>query len=116
MVAAAAVAGLAAWGLSRLLPRTPLYRRLVPDADLDATATALPQARGEHAHHARVGAPGRALTPLRPAGKVVLDAVPKLQYRARSEGFEIPAGARVRVLEVQRSGRLLVRALGDEEV
>lgn len=111
VVAAAAVAGGAAWGLSQLLPRTSFYRRFVPDASERASGAAVPRARGEHARHARVDALGRALTTLRPAGKVVLDGAPELQYGARSDGPEIPAGARLRVVEVQRSGRLLVRSV-----
>ena len=108
VVASGVVAAGVAWGLSQVLPRTSFYRRFVPDPAAVATASALPQARGAHARHARVGATGRTVTPLRPAGKVVLDAAPALQYRASAQGIEIPARTPIRVLEVQRSGRLLV--------
>lgn len=103
-----AIASGIAWGLSRALPSSSLYRRFVPDTSDRASADAAPHARGEHARHARPGARGRALTTLRPTGKVVLDEVPMLRYSARADALEILAGARVRVLEVSRSGRLLV--------
>ncbi len=51
------------------------------------------------------------MTPLRPLGKVVLDAEPALDYEARSAGGEIAANGRVRVLEVQSSGWLIVEPL-----
>jgi membrane-bound ClpP family serine protease len=75
------------------------------------TSSAMPDARGARAGLARVGAPGKASTALRPVGKVVLDSDPTLDFEARAEGAEIAAGARVRVVEVQPSGRLIVAPL-----
>ncbi|MEW6071613.1 MAG: hypothetical protein AB1726_03325 [Planctomycetota bacterium] len=101
------------WGVARLLPRTPFYARLAvgPVAGETAFAGAMPEARDAHARLARAGATGRALTVLRPVGKVVLDADESLEFEARSEGPGIPAGARVRVVEAQASGRLVVEAI-----
>ena len=100
----------AVWGLSRVLPKTPLYNRLAvgPTEGDTAFAAAMPEASDAHSLAARVGARGRALTALRPVGKVVLDAAPHLEFEARSEGPQIDAGAGVRVVECQPSGRLLV--------
>jgi membrane-bound serine protease (ClpP class) len=110
LVTASLIALMAVWALSRILPRTPLFHWLAvaPPEGERAQGAAMPEASGEHAKAARVGAKGRALTALRPVGKVVLDADASLEYEARSEGEEIPSDCRVRVIEVQASGRLLV--------
>ncbi len=112
-VAATFLALVVAWLLSRLLPRTPLYARLALDAaDAGSTlAGAMPEARDAHARAARVGALGHALTALRPVGKVVLDADQTLEFEARSSGVGLDARTRVRVVEVQPSGRLVVEAV-----
>jgi membrane-bound ClpP family serine protease len=68
----------------------------------------MPEAGGAHARIARVGARGRALTALRPVGKVRLEEGPELDFEARAEGTEIAPGTEVRVVEVQGSGRLVV--------
>ncbi len=98
--------------LSRFLPSTPILSWLVlrPTDTREASASAMPEAEGAHAEVARVGALGRALTALRPVGKVALDDEPALDHEARSSGPEIPSGARVRVVEA-RSGRLVVEAV-----
>lgn len=113
MLAATALALVMAWLLSRFLPQTPLFRRLALDAGEagSAFAGAMPEARDAHARAARVGALGRALTALRPVGKVVLDADPALEFEARSSGAGLDAGSPVRVAEVQPSGRLVVDAV-----
>jgi membrane-bound ClpP family serine protease len=72
-----------------------------------ATGAAMRDAQGRAADLARAGARGRALTALRPVGKVVLDADPALEFEARASGPEIASGASVRVVEVE-AGRLLV--------
>jgi hypothetical protein len=59
----------------------------------------------------RVGSAGRVTTPLVPFGKVVLDEDPGRDRDARSEGPVVDVGTRVRVLEVQPSGRLVVGPL-----
>ena len=70
----------------------------------------MPVTRDEGFRAAEVGATGRALTALRPVGKVRLDAAPELEFEARSPGTVVEAGASVRVIEVRASGRLLVEA------
>ena len=76
----------------------------------------MPQASGAHARVARVGARGRALTDLRPVGKVVLAEDESIDFEARATGPGIDTGAPVVVVEVRGSGRLLVEAApGDPE-
>ena len=107
LMALGAMVGMLA--LSKVLPRTPVYSRLTvgPAEARSATASALPESEGEAGRGARVGAAGRALTALRPVGKVALDAAEGVDYEARSSGPGIEAGTRVRVVEVQ-AGRLVV--------
>jgi len=101
--------------LSRFLPQTPVLRRLLLRPAGTAFAGAMQEAQGEHAELAHPGAWGRALTALRPVGKVALDRDDSVEYEARSEGPAIDAGEPVRVIEVS-AGRLLVeRAHGEEE-
>ena len=96
--------------LSRFLPQTPVLRRLVlVPGEAGTVGGAVPESSGRHAQFARVGALGRALSPLRPVGKVALDEDPSLEYEARSAGALIDAGARVRVVEWS-SARLVVEA------
>jgi len=102
------------WGLSRVLPHTPVLGRMVVAPDTVGPAAAMPEAGGAHGRVARVGATGRALTALRPVGKVVLEADTALDFEARAEGAEVARGTRVRVVEVQPSGRLVVEPLGEE--
>ena len=83
----------ATWTLSRFLPKTPLFGRVVldplADGTGDAQGAAMPDATGRHAELARVGARGRALTALRPVGKVALVADESFDYEALSSGPEI---------------------------
>lgn len=101
---------------SRFLPKTPVLRGLVLDAGEggDWSAGAMQEAHDAHREVAREGAHGRALTDLRPVGKVVLDERTDLDFEARSSGPALDSGTRVRVLEV-RGGRLLVEALPEAE-
>ena len=94
------------WGLSRVLPRTPVLNRMILGRGESAFAGAMPESA--RARAAAVGALGRALTALRPVGKVVLDGDTTLDFEARAEGPAIAQGARVRVVEIQQSGRLVV--------
>ena len=114
-----AIAGMAgAWALSRFLPDVPVLRRLIlsPSSGGPSFGEALPEARTAAELGARPGAPGVAETPLRPVGRVVLDASPDRVFEARAEGEWIAERARVRVLEVH-GGRLVVApdADGTEE-
>jgi membrane-bound serine protease (ClpP class) len=109
VMVSAALALFATWTLSRFLPRTPFFNRLVLDlGDEGAEGAAMPEAGGSHARLARVGAGGRALTALRPVGKVVLVEDESMDFEARSSGPEIASGASVVVVEVTASGRLVV--------
>lgn len=97
-----------AWAAARFLPNAPLFGRLVLRPAAEQTfGGAIPQAAGAHSASARPNARGRALTALRPVGKVALDDDPSLEYEARAEGAPIDAHRAVRVVEV-RAGRLLV--------
>lgn len=94
--------------LSRFLPQTPVLRRLVlVPGDTGADGGSMPESGGRHAELARIGAFGRALSPLRPVGKVALEADPSVEFEARSSGALIDAGTRVRVVEWS-SARLVV--------
>jgi len=101
----ATLAVLAIWGVSRYLPNTPVLGRLVlaggsPDP-VDATAPS-------GTTGPRVGARGRALTALRPVGKVVLDGDPAgVDREARAESGVLGRGDAVVVVEVQ-GDRLVV--------
>ena len=109
VMGSAVIAMIATWTLSRFLPQTPIFNRLVLDAGGKPTAgAAMPEASGAHARAAHVGAGGRALTALRPVGKVVLVDDPNIDFEARSSGPEIARGRAVVVIEVDASGRLLV--------
>ncbi len=108
VVSSGLLALLVIWGLSRVLPRTPILGRMVLSGGPSSFAGAMPESGGKHGQVARVGARGRALTALRPVGKVVLDGAPGLDFEARAEGPEIVPGTRIQVVEVASSGRLLV--------
>jgi len=113
LAALASVAGV--WLLSRFLPNTPILGRLVLDpGNLEPAGEALPEARGEPARAARVGALGKATSDLRPVGKIVLDSSAGFEFEARSGGNALERGARVRVVEVV-GGRLVVEPVAGEE-
>ena len=99
----------ASLGLSRLLPHTPLGRILIAQAkdEAETFGTGVGDVAGERATAARVGATGRALTALRPVGKVELEAAPGQEFEALIDGDALEPGARVRVIEL-RTGRLVV--------
>ena len=99
-----------AWGLSRVLPSTPLGARLVLDAaGGPQTGSAVGEAADLDTKRTRlVGARGTALTDLRPVGKVRLEGG-SADFEARADGAALDRGARVRVVDVT-SGRLVVAA------
>jgi membrane-bound serine protease (ClpP class) len=101
--------------IGRYLPDIPILGRMALETRAGEAASAMPGTRDPRFQAARVGAEGRALTALRPVGKVALDAAPDLEFEARSPGDVVAAGTVVRVLEVQKSGRLLVEAAGNGE-
>jgi membrane-bound serine protease (ClpP class) len=99
--------------VGRFLPDIPILNRLALETRDGTVASAMPMRQDARFGAAQVGAAGRALTTLRPVGKVVLDAAPDLEFEARSPGGVVEAGSAVRVVEVRASGRLLVEASGD---
>ena len=111
----ACIAMVATWSLSRFLPHTPVVGRMVLDpkgSEIEQVfAGGMPQSRGLHAELARVGARGRTLTALRPAGKVVLAEDESIDFEARSSGPEIAPGTRIVVVETSGTGRLVVEPL-----
>jgi membrane-bound serine protease (ClpP class) len=103
----AAVAG--AVMMSRWLPKVPVFGRLIlqPTEGLGRGMPELASSGSGGARQPRAGELGRALTDLRPVGKVALDVDGEREYEARSEGAAIEQGARVRLVDV-RAGRLIV--------
>jgi len=91
------------------LSRAPVLGGLVLDPERKQRDAAAKSglASGAPQSAARAGALGRALTPLRPVGKVELEL--GSEHEASAVGVALEAGARVRVLEVQ-GGRLLVES------
>lgn len=110
VVSAGFVALLVVWGLSRLLPHTPFLSRMVLMGGAPGAPASAKSERSSALRPARIGATGRVETPLLPFGKVVLDDDPSHLHEASAEGPAIDAGVRVRVVEVQASGRLVVVA------
>ncbi len=105
------VALLGAWGLSRLLPKSPLFSRMVlsPEGPSHTGSALHESATVAEKRERLLGALGVALTDLRPVGKVRLDALRDGDLEARVEGLALDRGARVRVVDVS-SGRLVVGA------
>jgi len=96
--------GAAALVIARLLPEIPGFSRIVQHSDVSTEAGFTTRVAGDSA---LVGRQGRALSDLRPAGKIqigeqILDAA--------TEGTYLEAGARVRVTRAD-GNRLLVTPL-----
>jgi membrane-bound serine protease (ClpP class) len=107
VVLALIVAIIASLLAMRVLPRTPLGRRLILDKGLsarDGYASAPDSDRGW------LGRTGRASTPLHPAGIAEIDGE---RVDVVSTGGPIDAGATVRVVRVD-GNRVVVRLLGTE--
>lgn len=96
--------------LSRLIGKTPVVSQLVLAPAGEHSAAAF----GAAPAAVQLGAFGRALTDLRPVGKVALDADPARELEARASGLAIDRGARVRVVEVS-TGRLVVETAAEGE-
>jgi membrane-bound serine protease (ClpP class) len=94
----------ASWGMAKLLPRTRVGRPLVLQAALPSGAA---QKAAETAV-ATVGARGRALSDLRPMGKVDIGGH---KLEAQIESGHAPAGATVEVVRVE-GGKIIVREAG----
>mgnify|MGYP006283671401 CR=1 FL=1 len=86
------------WALSRILPKTPIYRSFVLQAQLspDQGYTSSDTEKS----HALLGTRGVTSTPLRPAGIAMFG---DQRIDVVSSGDLIPAGVNVRVTEVQGS-------------
>ena len=97
-----------AMALGRLLPRTAVGHRMAvaPTDDGRAFGSAVGELTGAE-RQPRSGDLGRALTDLRPVGKVVLDDFGGREFEASIPGSSLEAGARVRVVQ-QSTGRLVV--------
>ena len=98
------------YAVGRFLPDIPILNRMALEKRSGEVGSAMPDTRDARFDTAQVGAFGRALTTLRPVGKVALDAAPDLEFEARSPAGVVDAGSVVRVVEVRPSGRLLVEA------
>jgi membrane-bound ClpP family serine protease len=94
---------------AHLWPRTPLAKRIFlrPPEPEDI----VPSHQNERLDHL-IGQFGRALTPLRPSGRVDFDGRP---LDGLSEEGLIPAGALVRAVQV-RGGQLVVRMAPDRSL
>ncbi len=104
---AAAGAVVTALVISRWLPKAPVLRHAVLAPDVEgAFAGAMPEAPRLPAR----GALGRALTDLRPVGKVAVDGQERDEFEARAVGPLIERGARVRVVEVAAARLVVERA------
>ncbi|MFN0243825.1 MAG: NfeD family protein [Planctomycetota bacterium] len=101
LLLSASIAIVVALTISRFLPKTPVLRGLVL-----APAPEPVGASPERIARAR----GRALTDLRPVGKIEIDGRVGELLEAQAVGGWIPAGASVRVVD-ESTGRLLVEAL-----
>jgi membrane-bound serine protease (ClpP class) len=113
LTASLALAGM--WLVGRFLPKTPVLGRMVLAGGVGTAASetgdAMPESRDQYG--ARTGALGRALTALRPVGKVALDGDPPgVDHEASAPGTLLEPGARVRVTAV-RAGRLEVERVPD---
>jgi membrane-bound serine protease (ClpP class) len=108
-------AAVGAWVVARFLPKAPIVSRMVlaPGGSQHGGAV-LEADDGSAGAATREGRLGRAVTDLRPVGKVVLDHDAPREQEARASGSAIDRGARVRVVEVQ-TGRLVVEAVRDEQ-
>lgn len=97
----AAIAIVVGLAISRFLPKTPVLRGLVlaPEPALSVAPA-----------HVTTRARGRALTDLRPVGKIEIDGESGAIVEAQASGGWIAAGSRVQVVE-QSTGRLIVEAV-----
>ncbi len=97
------------WAVARILPSTPIGRRLIlaPAGTGEATGLTGSGSVESRRHAGLVGRTGRALSDLRPAGRIEVDGEP---YNASSRGDYIPRGAAVEVLEV-KGNRIMVKEI-----
>jgi membrane-bound serine protease (ClpP class) len=99
---------LGALALGRLLPKTAVgHRMAVSPTDKQASFGSAYGTSTSAGRAPRAGDRGRALTALRPVGKVVLDDFGGREFEASVLGTSVDSGTRVRVLQ-QSTGRLVV--------
>lgn len=92
----------------RLMPHTPVGRRLILSEDSESQRRRSTQEQAQSAHEqALIGAVGLALTSMRPIGTVEVGGT---RLEALAEGGVIEAGARVRVTSVE-GNQIKVRAV-----
>jgi membrane-bound ClpP family serine protease len=93
----------------RILPKTPLGRRMLPG--LPKSDEVLPDNEERRALRGLLGKVGRAKSPMLPSGAVVIEG---RIINAMSQGEAIDAGQTIVVIEV-RGTRVVVRPLADGE-
>jgi membrane-bound serine protease (ClpP class) len=109
MVVSIVLAGAGIWSLSRVLPKTPIYGKLVLQTALSRTQGYVSSDSPKYSQF--VGRTGVAVTPLRPAG-IAMFADQRLDVV--STGDMIAKGTQVRVVETQGS-RVVVEAVSPSE-
>jgi hypothetical protein len=103
---------LGAVALSRFLPQTPVLRHAVQGPTFDGTGFA--EAVPEASFQVEVGDRGRALTDLRPVGKIRLARGGLQDVEARAAGDALEEGVAVVVVETA-GGRVVVETADEEE-
>lgn len=91
---------------ANLLPGLPLFQRGLQAPRSQAERSAAMVDDVHRGYHPSVGAAGRALSPLRPAGKILVDG---RELHAVTEGAFLDEGTAVRVIRVE-GNRIVVRA------
>jgi membrane-bound serine protease (ClpP class) len=105
LLATLVAGGLGVWALSKVLPRTPMFRSLVLTQELTRESGYVAHTAGRYEDLA--GKSGVALTLLRPAGTA---EVAGRRLDVVSSGDMIPPGSAVRVITVEGS-RIVVEAM-----
>lgn len=91
----------------RLMPHTPVGKKLILGSDAAAEQRAAEERRRNEQDQALIGASGVALTALRPIGTVEIEGT---RLEALAEGGVVEAGTAVRVTSVQ-GNQVRVRAI-----
>ncbi len=104
---------LGALALSKVFPRTGVFRRIVLQAQLDGAHAHAPDVPNEAADEAAlVGARGLSTTHLRPFGKARIDG---RKLEVTTEGGFLDAGVPVRVVRVEGRNVVVREVEGDDE-
>lgn len=105
LLAALGLGGLGAWGLSKILPKTPVYRDLILKQELTRTEGYVSHTAAYYAD--LPGKVGVAETLLRPAGIATINGA---RCDVVSSGDLIPKGTAVRVIAVEGSRIVVEKA------